>query len=278
MLAFSAQKLQHDYPTLERKRLLYQLSQDPGNYQRHLEDFTSRTASHLSWGDASHSQRLKDNTFGLLKTISPGGALPDSKEGAMSNIVCWLASLPRFMSPWKKAEKTRSDKEMDFFEDVFNSARHACCSPNKMPESYLKYYLSGSEKERISETEAAYVAGMMAIASALTMSSPMISYILAMCHFPEWQVKLQEEMDNVCQGRCPRADREHLPTLRAVISEIVKWRPLVPTGERRKMEPILSSADSLLQTGIPHCLEEDDVYKGYHIPAGATIHALEWSA
>jgi hypothetical protein len=28
--------------------------------------------------------------------------------------------------------------------------------------------------------------------------------------------------------------------------------------------------------GIPHALEEDDIYEGYHIPAGATIHALEW--
>jgi hypothetical protein len=28
--------------------------------------------------------------------------------------------------------------------------------------------------------------------------------------------------------------------------------------------------------GIPHCLEQDDVYDGYFIPAGATIHALEW--
>jgi hypothetical protein len=30
------------------------------------------------------------------------------------------------------------------------------------------------------------------------------------------------------------------------------------------------------EVGIPHCLEQDDVYDGYFIPAGATIHALEW--
>lgn len=28
--------------------------------------------------------------------------------------------------------------------------------------------------------------------------------------------------------------------------------------------------------GIPHAIEKDDVYNGYLIPAGATIHALEW--
>lgn len=31
-----------------------------------------------------------------------------------------------------------------------------------------------------------------------------------------------------------------------------------------------------MSTGIPHALEQDDVYEGYFIPAGATIHALEW--
>ncbi len=30
------------------------------------------------------------------------------------------------------------------------------------------------------------------------------------------------------------------------------------------------------KTGIPHAIEKDDVYNGYFIPAGATIHALEW--
>jgi hypothetical protein len=28
--------------------------------------------------------------------------------------------------------------------------------------------------------------------------------------------------------------------------------------------------------GIPHAVEKDDTYNGYHIPCGATIHALEW--
>lgn len=32
----------------------------------------------------------------------------------------------------------------------------------------------------------------------------------------------------------------------------------------------------MLLAGIPHALEKDDIYNGYFIPAGATIHALEW--
>lgn len=36
------------------------------------------------------------------------------------------------------------------------------------------------------------------------------------------------------------------------------------------------NTDSYFFIGIPHALEEDDVWEGYFIPAGATIHALEW--
>jgi hypothetical protein len=28
--------------------------------------------------------------------------------------------------------------------------------------------------------------------------------------------------------------------------------------------------------GIPHRLEKDDIYNGYLVPRGSTIHALEW--
>ena len=62
----------------------------------------------------------------------------------------------------------------------------------------------------------------------------------------------------VCGDRCLEwSDFESLPTLRAVMKEVMRWRPPVPTG-------------------IPHALEKDDIYDGYFIPKGATIHALEW--
>jgi hypothetical protein len=34
------------------------------------------------------------------------------------------------------------------------------------------------------------------------------------------------------------------------------------------------SADK--ESGIPHASTKDCVYKGYFIPAGSTIHAMEW--
>ena len=92
---------------------------------------------------------------------------------------------------------------------------------------------SKDEAEKAQEAdEAMHVVGLMAIAGALTIGSPIQSYILAMCHYPEWQAKLQEEIDTQLEdGRCPMwEDREKLPLLRAVVKEVIRWRPPVPTG------------------------------------------------
>jgi len=69
---------------------------------------------------------------------------------------------------------------------------------------------------------------------------------------------LQDEIDTVCGDRPPEMkDIESLPTLRSVVKEVIRWRPPVPTG-------------------IPHASTKDHVYNGYFIPAGSTIHAMEW--
>ncbi|PBP18533.1 cytochrome P450 [Diplocarpon rosae] len=239
----------YHYPAVECKRLLYQMSKDPSSYMAHIEQYTSRTISRLSWGAPHFADELRIGTFGLLETISPSGAVP--------NIVSPLSYLPAWLSPWQKVENARHAREHKFFRHCFDSVKSSMSTRTAAP-SYMKIFLEEKEKHGMCDEEGQYVIGMMAIAGALTIGSPLQSYILAMCHYPEWQAKLREEIRSVCGDRCPEwQDREKLPLLRAVMKEVVRWRPPVPTG-------------------IPHRLEQDDVYNGYHIPAGATIHALEW--
>ncbi|KAG4426291.1 hypothetical protein IFR04_000474 [Cadophora malorum] len=241
----------YNYPSVECKRLLYQMSRDPSNYIAHIEQYTSRTISRLSWGAPHFADELRIGTFGLLVTISPSGAVP--------NIVSWLSHLPAWLSPWQQVENARHDREHKFFRHCYDTVKNAISNGIAAP-SYMKVFLEEKEKGKhdMRDEEGQYIVGMMAIAGALTIGSPLQSYILAICHHPEWQEKLREEMRSVCGERCPEwEDRQRLPMLRAVVKEVVRWRPPVPTG-------------------IPHCLEKDDVYNGYHIPAGATIHAFEW--
>ncbi|KAI6995696.1 cytochrome P450 [Hortaea werneckii] len=100
---------------------------------------------------------------------------------------------------------------------------------------------------------------MHGIAGALTIAAPMQSFCLAMCHYPQYQCILYEEIDRVVGDRMPTyGDLQDMPILRAFIRETLRWRPPVPTG-------------------IPHESTQDDTYEGFHIPAGSVMHPLEWS-
>ncbi|KAJ5050651.1 uncharacterized protein L3040_002526 [Drepanopeziza brunnea f. sp. 'multigermtubi'] len=250
VMARSSSESLYNYPAIESKRLLYHMSRTPSDYIGHIEQYTSRTISRLSWGSPHFADELRVGTFGLLQTISPSGAVP--------NIVSPLSYLPAWLSPWKQVENARHLRERKFFEHCINSVKSAVAKGTAM-DSYMKVFLETKDNHGMPEEEGQYLIGMMAIAGALTAGSPLQSYILAMCCYPEWQAKLREEMRACIGDRAPEwQDREQLPLLRAVVKEVVRWRPPVPTG-------------------IPHRLEKDDVYNGYHIPAGATIHALEWA-
>lgn len=234
----------HGYPTRERARFLWQMGQAPGEYIEWIEQFTSRTVSRLSWGTASPAHVLRHTTFGLLETISPSGALP--------NVLSFLRHVPEVVSPWKKKERRRKELESRLFRANVGFVERMVDEGRAEPS-----FIRTAMEEGKAVEEAMRVVGLMAIAGALTIGSPIQSYLLAMCHYPAWQERLQEEMDGL-GGECPGwEDREKLPLLRAVVKEVIRWRPPVPTG-------------------IPHAIEEDDVYMGYHIPRGATIHALEW--
>jgi cytochrome P450 len=221
----SASDSLHGYPTKERGRFLYLMMREPDNYLEWVEQFTSRTISRLSWGSPHPAPVLRKTTFGLLETISPSGALP--------NVISWLALVPEILSPWKKKEKARHRLEEKLLTGNVEFVKRKMDDCQAEP-SFTRTFLQtkGNESLTINEiAEATHVVGIMAIAGALTIGSPIQSYILAMCHYPLWQARLQHEIDSTLGGQCPEwQDREKLPLLRAVIKEVLRWRPPVPTG------------------------------------------------
>lgn len=57
--------------------------------------------------------------------------------------------------------------------------------------------------------------------------------MLAMVLHPEVQARAQEEIDKVVgHDRLPDfSDRENLPYVRAMILEVLRWKPVVPLGK-----------------------------------------------
>ncbi|KAK5465526.1 hypothetical protein LTS15_002089 [Exophiala xenobiotica] len=72
--------------------------------------------------------------------------------------------------------------------------------------------------------------------------------------------KAQEELDEVCGAtRSPGSQHiKDLPYMNAIMTEILRWRPVAPGG-------------------IPHMLTQDDHYNGYFLPKGTILFANTWS-
>jgi cytochrome P450 len=245
LMAMGAQNSQFGYPIIETKRLLYKLLFTPSSCRSLLEDHSSRNICRLAWGSPDAAPTLQRITMALLTVISPAGALP--------NVLSPLAFLPSFLSPWKTYEKQRYRDERTFFLDQQTKVRNDWLAGAARP-CYMRMFLEAQQKSQINDLEGAYQVGMMAIAGALTIASPMMSFVLAMTLFPDSLTQVQEEIDRVCGDRIPEIeDMANLPMLRAVVKEVVRWRPPVPTGICIQKFKLKSHAHNFRN---PPCIQE----------------------
>jgi cytochrome P450 len=120
--------------------------------------------------------------------------------------------------------------------------------------------LRAQKAEGFNEDQAAYISGSLLEAGSDTTASTLYGFILACIIWPDVQKEVQEEVDRVVgPDRLPTIeDYENLPYVRACIKESIRWMPTVILG-------------------VPHAALEEDTYKGWRIPAGATIINNVWA-
>ena len=100
-----------------------------------------------------------------------------------------------------------------------------------------------------------------------------------MALYPEVQQRAQEEIDRVVgSDRLPALeDRVTLPYVEAVLLECLRFHPMAPTGMNHLVIIHYSCASfNFPPLAVPHSLREDDVYNGYHIPAGSIVFTNLW--
>ncbi|KAJ3932378.1 MAG: cytochrome P450 [Lentinula lateritia] len=104
-------------------------------------------------------------------------------------------------------------------------------------------------------TSTMFANGSAALVSALR------TFLLAMSLHPEIQHKAHNEIDVVLlnSGKAlPDFDDElFLPYTSAIVKEVLRWNPVVPLA-------------------FAHRLTTDDVYNGYHLPAGSVVLPNAW--
>lgn len=219
----------------EAPRLVCDLVKEPTNYQLLFERYSTLVSLRQGFGKTVERGPSEDahahahKIMSLMHVIEKVG----SPYAYMVDVLPILLKVPEWLAPFKQEGKILHEQESSYFLGLMEDARKV--KEEGLPEdppSFARSYLDKTEYWNLSNFEAAYTIGTLYGGGSGTTSSSMQTYCLAMCHFPEWQKRLQEEVDEVVGNeRIPRFDdMPNLPTVRAVIKELLRWRPVVTGG------------------------------------------------
>ncbi|ORY08946.1 cytochrome P450 [Clohesyomyces aquaticus] len=240
----------------ESSRLLRNMIREPAKYEKWLELYAAGLVFRLAYGkviesDDAELKAIQSVVHTVERIASPGQYLVDTFP--------ILMKLPNFLAPFKRELKQLHKVELDMYRGLLNRSRGKKGS-GEAPDCWQRTFIESEDKFDLSDDEGAYVIGALYEAGSSTTSSAMMNVLLALVHYPEWQKKLEEETDRVVgNSRMPIfEDLESLPTVRAVVKESLRWRPITAGG-------------------VPHLLDEDDVYEGFFFPKGTNIHPCQWA-
>ena len=92
------------------------------------------------------------------------------------------------------------------------------------------------DADGVTEEEAAYTFGAFVSASMAGTPPALKSFVLAMLWYPAWQEILCKEVERVAGETGERELRrcwvykDRMPIARAVVKEVLRWRPAMPNG------------------------------------------------
>ncbi|KAK0194040.1 cytochrome P450 [Armillaria mellea] len=278
---FSASMLQHNLPRAlpsyypaqlkATSVLLRQLLQSPDNLFRHVRHHAGSVIMKTVYGydvqpDGDRFVDLVDQAMISVRLSLANGTFLVDLFPILKTVPDWVPG-----TKFKKlAQRWRQNVE-EMREEPFRYAAESVAR-GTAPLSFVSENLKNVKQNGASESEThleiiknasgvAFAAGADTPNTLVAQTvSTVLSAILAFVLYPEVLAKAQAELDDVVgQCRLPNFDdRPQLPYIDAILSEALRWNPVVPMG-------------------IAHRCVKDDIYKGYHIPGGATVIGNTWA-
>ncbi|KAG6907102.1 hypothetical protein DXG01_010515 [Tephrocybe rancida] len=190
----------------EAVRLVSELVDDPDNWDEIVKRSTSSNILTATYG----WPRLTDEHMPLVKRIHAHTAhlsnacIPGT---SMVDLFPFLNYLPAWMAKFKRDALAWHQRESEMFEG-FNA------------DVARKMF------------QRADLGTILSSAGAETTTASVAAFLLAMIHYPEIMRKAQAQIDAVVGRDCVPtfADRVHLPYIRAIVKELLRWRPAGPMG------------------------------------------------
>ncbi|KAK0475841.1 cytochrome P450 [Armillaria novae-zelandiae] len=243
--------LYHDIMANEVRCLLKYIRDSPSEYARHLRRLNANIILRVFYGvqpDRVETENLVTLNNKLLDATSLAGA----PLAYLVNTFPILKYWPRFLP----GGSFKADVEVGsrLVEELFTIPIFPVDTKETMP--FLSMYSSDKSQHDLARS----VAATAFSAGVETSTSMLLSFVLAMVHYPDVQRKAQAEIDAKLSGILPTVkDRLNtLPYVDAILSECFRW---APPGH----------------LGLPHCLSQDDSIDGYHLPRGTVVLPNIWN-
>uniref|UniRef100_A0A0W0F5Y3 Cytochrome p450 n=1 Tax=Moniliophthora roreri TaxID=221103 RepID=A0A0W0F5Y3_MONRR len=205
--------------------------------------FTSFTIASLIYNDTSRRHAIITELSNCIGDIS----LAIAPGRYLANHIPVLEHIPEFLARWKQEMKAKYNMYTESVLKFFLPIKELVVQKQESEPSLCTMLVETQDQHGLNDLESAWLAAALYIGGYDTSLTAIEWLIVAMLAFPDVQRKVQAEIDAVIgQARIPTlADMENLPYMRAVVKEVLRWRPPVPLG--------------------------DDIYEGYHIPKGSWI-------
>jgi len=170
----------------------------------------------------------------------------------------WMQYIPSSLAKWKRDAENSFKNDTKMFEGLFHPVE-ANVAKGDDHQSLCSTLIREENRNKLSSVERSWLAGTLFIGGSDTIYVMIAWWMLAILTYPETQARAQAELDAVVgRARLPTfADYSSLPYIRAMVQEILRWRPIAPLS-------------------LPHQSTEDDWYEGMFIPKGTICIPNVW--
>ncbi|CVL08709.1 related to cytochrome p450 [Fusarium mangiferae] len=213
----------------ESKKLLMSLPETPATYVKWFQLYASGGIFRIGFGklietgDQPAVKRIIQVVHNLERVASPGAYFVDSMP--------FLNRLPEAVAPFKREGRRLHEEELSLFRELQYDVCRAL-EKGSDAQCLTRTFLENKDGYQLSDDEGAYVIGTLFEAGSGTTAVG--------DRMPEFE------------------DIPNLPTVRAVIREVLRWRPVAAGG-------------------FPHQLTKDDEYEGFSFKKGTIFHPNQWA-
>ncbi|ODQ50983.1 cytochrome P450 [Saitoella complicata NRRL Y-17804] len=246
----------HTFQEYENLQFLNRMLHAPEKYREWTKLFSLSVILSVLYGmriddlESPVTKALQKTADNLANLLLPGRFLVDSFP--------FIRHLPDFFNSWRAKGRAYYEDAIGFwipFWEVCKENIETGKTPHTFGGALLKH--QKEDPEKWTDLRIGYgLMGSLVFAGADTTAIwTTVFYVIAGLH-TECVKKAQAELDEVVgPNRLPTwEDEPSLPYVHAFIKECHRWQGIAPFA-------------------LPHATTQDDVYNGYHIPAGSVISA-----